>query len=246
MTMQTDIIIQARIGSSRLPGKTMLSLAWKEELWHVIERCKKVQNARNIIVATTNDPKDDIIERFCKKHNFLYYRWDENNVLKRYYETAKQYWSDVVVRITSDCPFIDPDIITSSIDIFHNSDNVQYISNCLERVFPRWLDCEVFSFLALKDAYENAIDMSDLEHVTPYIVRNSNIKAFVVDDEFQWDFRITLDQIEDYQLISYLYDTFYKYNEIINVKDVIIHLKQNQVIANINKWVEQKKYLTNF
>ncbi len=239
--MQTDIIIQARIGSSRLPGKTMLSLAWKEGLWHVVERCKKVQNINSIIVATTNELKDNIIERFCIKHNIQYYRGDEMNVLKRYYEAAKQYWSEAVVRITSDCPLIDPEIITWCIDMLQNSDGAQYVSNCFDRVFPRWLDCEVFTFSALEDAYKNAKDLSDLEHVTPYIRRNSRTKPFVVSHEFQWDFRVTLDQIEDYQLLSQIYDRFYRDGEIIDVKRVIEYLKANPEIANTNRSVEQKK-----
>lgn len=239
--MLTDIIIQARIGSSRLPGKTMLSLAWKEELWHVIERCKRVQNINAIIVATTNESKDDIIERFCIKHNIPYYRGDEANVLKRYYETAKRYWSEAVVRITSDCPLIDPEIITWCIDMLQTSEGVQYVSNCFDRIFPRWLDCEVFTFSALQDAYQNAKDLGDLEHVTPYIRRNSLTRPFVVNPEFHWDFRITLDQIEDYQILSYIYDRFYTQGEIIDVKDIIEYLKENPQIANINRSVEQKK-----
>ncbi len=239
--MQTDIIIQARIGSSRLPGKTMLSLAWKEELWHVVERCKQVKNIDNIIVATTNDSKDDIIERFCIKHKILYYRGDESNVLRRYYEVASKYWTDRIVRITSDCPLIDPEIISWCILLHDSNNHVEYVSNCFNRVFPRWLDCEVFTFSSLGEAYKNASESIDLEHVTPFIRRNFKTKEFVVDKKFHWDFRITLDQIEDYQLLSFIYDKFYVKDEIIDVKDVIAYLAINPTITNINRNVEQKK-----
>jgi len=239
--MQTDIIIQARIWSSRLPGKTMLSLAGKEVLWHVVERCKHVKNADNIIVATTTESQDDIIERFCIKHNIKYFRWDEKNVLKRYYDTAKKFGSDNIVRITSDCPFIDPDVISEHITEFNKSVWIDYISNCLYRHFPRWLDCELFTFEALKSANENATEDFEKEHVTQYIIKNMRIESFVVNKKYEWNFRLTLDQIQDYELICYVYDNFYKEGEIIDTSRVITFLKNNREVAEINWKVEQKK-----
>lgn len=239
--MQTDIIIQARIWSSRLPWKTMLSLAGKEVLWHVVERCKYVKNADNIIVATTTESQDDIIERFCIKHSVKYFRWDEKNVLKRYYDTAKKFSSDNIVRITSDCPLIDPQMIYSHIEQFEQTEWVEYISNCLHRTFPRWLDCEVFSFDVLEQAYNTAKKDFEKEHVTQYIMKNMNTQKFIVDAKYESDVRITLDQIEDYQLISCLYDKFYTDWAILDTRDMIDFLKKNKEIAQINKEVEQKK-----
>ena len=238
--MKTDIIIQARIGSTRLPWKVMLSLAWKPALWHDIERCKKCENVEDIIIATTTNSEDNIIERLCIKNNVKYYRWSSNNVLKRYYETAKKYKSDNIVRVTSDCPLIEPEIIDELIKNFDYK-NFDYKSNCLDRVFPRWLDCEIFTFASLENANNLALENFEKEHVTPYIMKNWKTDNFLVNKKFYSDARLTLDTLKDYELINYLYDNFYENWKIIGVEDIIKYLNKNEKVKNINVSVKQKE-----
>lgn len=238
--MKTDIIIQARMWSSRLPWKVMLSLAWKPVLWHDIERCRKCKNINDIIIATTTNSEDDIIERWCINNDIKCYRWSNDNVLNRYYETAKKYNSDNIIRITSDCPFIDYEIID---DIAHKFDykKFDYMSNCQDRVFPRWLDCEIFTFKSLKKANENANEEFEKEHVTPYIIKNFKKDLYKVNNKYYSDARLTLDELKDYELINYLYDKFYKNeNEIIDTIKVIDYLEKNLDIKNKNLAIKQK------
>jgi len=237
--MNTDIIIQARMWSTRLPWKIMLSLAWKPALWHVIERVKKVPNINNIIIATTTNKEDDIIERWCIKNNIKYYRWSSENVLNRYYTTAKKFNSQNIIRITSDCPLIEPKIIEKLITNF-DSNAYDYSTICLNRTFPRWFDCEIFTFNALKKANENALTKEEKEHVTPYIIKNLKIFKDNVDKKYYSDARLTLDKLEDYQLISYIYDNFYQTDKIINNLEVLKYLENNQNIKNINVNIKQK------
>lgn len=231
------IIIQARMGSTRLPGKVLKKLAGKEILWHVVKRCQKAKQVQQVIVATSTSAGDDIIYNFCKKQGFQVYRGSLNNVLKRYYKAAEHYKLDVIVRITSDCPLIDPGIIDSTTRLYLKS-KCNYASNILNRNFPRGLDCEVFSFAALENANKKATYLEEKEHVTPYIINHNKKIAYPVGKEYMGKFRLTVDEINDYKLLKHIYDKFYKKNSIIDVKKVISYLKKNPRIANINQNVK--------
>lgn len=235
--MNIGIIIQARMGSTRLPGKVLMKLAGKEILWHVVKRCQRVKQARQVIVATSTAPSDDRLYKFCKKQKFQVYRGSLNNVLNRYYQVAKYYKLDVIVRITSDCPLIDSGIIDNTIKSYLKGKG-DYASNILNRNFPRGLDCEVFSFAALENASRKAVCREEKEHVTPYILNHNKKIAYQVGREYNGKFRLTVDEISDYKLLKHIYHKFYKKNNIIDVKKVISYLKKNPEIANINKNVK--------
>lgn len=237
--MKTDIIIQARMWSSRLPWKVMLSLAWKPVLWHDIQRCKKCNNIDDIIISTTTNKEDNIIERWCKKNNVKYHRGSSSNVLNRYYETAKKYNSDNIIRITSDCPLTEPDIIDDIINKF-DYNKFDYKSNCQERVFPRWFDCEIFTFKSLEQANNNAKDDFEKEHVTPYIIKNCKTDTYIVDKKYHSDARLTLDELKDYELLNYIYDTFYEEDKIIDNNKLLKYLEENISIKNMNLDIKQK------
>jgi len=237
--MEVGIIIQARMGSTRLPGKVLKKLAGKEVLWHVVERCRRSTIAQKVIVAISTDISDDLIYNYCNANGIDVFRGDLNNVLLRYYECAKYYNLDVIVRVTSDCPLIDPYIIDECVKLFKDN-HKDYVSNCLERIFPRGLDCEVFSFSALEDAAKNTQIDEEREHVTPYIIKNYNTLAYMVESAYQGNYRLTLDVDKDYDLLSLIYDKFYHQDEIIDVKKVIVFLVDNPEIANINLNIEQK------
>jgi len=240
------IIIQARMGSSRLPGKIMLNLAGKPILWHVVTRCEHSKFADKVIVATTTRKEDDVIEEFCQKNNILCFRGDSENVLSRYYEAAKKYGADIIVRVTSDCPLVDPQIIDLCIDSLVKN-KYDYISNANpgKRMFPRGLDVEVFSFEALEKTHKLAAEDYQKEHVTPFIWENKN-KNFVVGPvitappPYQGNFRLTVDYPKDLELIKKIYKKFHRPGKIINTMWVVAFLHKNPKIAAINSHLKQK------
>jgi spore coat polysaccharide biosynthesis protein SpsF len=239
--MKTGIIIQARMGSTRLPNKVLKKLAGKEVLWHVVERCQKSRMADAVIVATSTDVKDDVIYQFCLERGIEFFRGSENNVLDRFYQCAKKFNLDVIVRVTADCPLVDPFIIDQAIKLFlEKKEECDYVSNIFNRVFPRGLDCEVFSFSALEEAVKEAESGPELENVTPYIIKNKRTLLYQVEDPYCGDFRLTLDVQEDFDVLNQIYDKFYKEGSIIDAKKAIKFLKDNPEVARINSAIEQK------
>lgn len=239
-------IIQARLGSTRLPGKVLKELSGKSVLEHVIYRVSKSNLIDQIIVATTTNKEDDKIVDECFKIGVNYYRGDENNVLSRYYETAFDKGYETIIRITSDCPLIDPKIIDNMIRYFNNENEkyqLDYLSNSLKETFPRGFDVEIFTFNSLKKAYENATLEYEKEHVTPYIYLNQDkftIKNYYNSNKYQ-NYRLTLDTYEDYLVIKNIYDNIYKEDSMFFYEDIISYLNQYPEIANINQHIKQKK-----
>ncbi|CEH34930.1 cytidylyltransferase domain-containing protein [Romboutsia lituseburensis] len=239
-------IIQARLGSTRLPGKVLKKLSGKSVLEHVIYRVSKSNLIDQIIVATTTNKEDDKIVDECLKIGVNYYRGDENNVLSRYYETAFDKGYETIIRITSDCPLIDPKIIDNMIIDFNNENEkyqLDYLSNSLKETFPRGFDVEIFTFNSLKEAYENATLEYEKEHVTPYIYLNQDkftIKNYYNSNKYQ-NYRLTLDTYEDYLVIKNIYDNIYKEDSMFFYEDIISYLNQYPEIANINQHIKQKK-----
>lgn len=168
-------IIQARMGSTRLPKKVMLNILEKPILWHVINRVSKASLIDKLIVATTTNNEDDAIVEFCKNNGILFFRGSENDVLDRYYQCAKEYNITDIARITADCPLHDPNVIDMIIKEYMGND-YDYVSNSIEYTFPDGLDVEIFSFDALKIAWENAKLVSEREHVTPYMRKCKEFK----------------------------------------------------------------------
>ncbi|RYD06306.1 hypothetical protein N752_05280 [Desulforamulus aquiferis] len=166
--MKTVIIVQARMTSTRLPGKVLKTVLGKALLEYQIERLKMVQLAEQIIIATTINSTDQPIIDLCQRLSVPYYRGSEDDVLARYYEAATLYGADAIVRVTSDCPLIDPTVIDEVID-YYISNECDYVSNTMDRTYPRGMDTEVFSYKVLKEAFKNAVELPEREHVTPFI-----------------------------------------------------------------------------
>ena len=175
--MKIGAIIQARMGSTRLPGKVMMTLKNKTVLEHVIERVRQSNWIDEIIIATTTDKKDNDIEKEALKCGVKVFRGSEDDVLSRYYYAAKEYGLDIIVRITSDCPLIDSKVLDEVIQ-FYVDKNYDVVSNAgadlSKRTYPRGLDTEVFSFKVLENAFTNAKEPYQREHVTPYIYEKSD------------------------------------------------------------------------
>jgi len=242
MNKKIGIIIQARMGSTRLPNKIMLDLAGKPVLWHVVERCKKA-NVDEVIVATSINKENDIIEKFCKENDYLCFRGNEDDVLKRYYECAKKFDLNTIIRVTGDCPLISPEIINCAIKKFKEK-KVDYMSNVAKRSFPRGLDVEVFSFNTLKKANNLAKDKFYREHVTAFIYNNP--KIFKINDLIaegilkRSDIRICIDTKKDLNLLTKIY-TFLYTGKIIPIEEVIKFLDKNSKLIKMNLESEKEQ-----
>ncbi len=166
--MNIVAIIQARMASTRLPGKILADLAGQPLLYRVVGRAQQAVRLDRVAVATTNRPADAAVAQLCEARGFLCFRGSEQDVLDRYYQAARQFGADVVVRLTADCPLLDPAIIDETIRAFQEG-AYDYVSNTLTPTYPDGLDTEVFSRAALEKAWHEAQLPSEREHVTPYI-----------------------------------------------------------------------------
>lgn len=243
--MNVVCIIQTRIGSTRLPGKVLKKICNKTVLEHDIDRLKRVKNIDKIVIATTILEKDNLIVEEADRLGIAYYRGSEEDVLSRYYYAAKENKADIVVRVTSDCPLIDSAITGQIIQYYlDNREKYDYVSNTIDRTYPRGLDTEVFSFKALEKAFNEATSQRDREHVTPYIWDNPNLfKILQYRGEVDYsDLRWTLDTTEDFELINRIYTSLYpqKCNEFA-MKDIIELYEKYPELHNINNTIEQKK-----
>ena len=203
-------IVQARTASTRLPNKVLMQIEDKPLLWHVVHRLKKAKHIQNIVIATTTNDEDDAICAICDDWNVKCFRGSEDDVLDRYYQAAKKFGVETVVRITADCPLIDFRVVDEVIEFFQ-SDDYDYVSNVLAPRYPDGMDTEVFRFSALERAWQEAKLKSDREHVTPYILNNSSFKGkkLFTTDNYGFDsdfshFRLTVDEIEDFEVIKFL------------------------------------------
>ncbi len=242
--MKIGAIIQARMGSTRLQGKVMKNLQGKTVLEHVIERVKQSKLIDEIIIATTTNGRDTVIEDEALRCGVKVFRGSEEDVLSRYYYAAKEYDLDVIVRITSDCPLIDPKIVDEIIEIYkeNNFDIVTNAGNDLaNRTFPRGLDAEAFSFNFLEKAHNNATEKYQREHVTPYIYETSNNIYYYKNQTDYSKYRWTLDTEEDFELIKEIYNNLYQGSHDFYLNDIIKLLEKMPELYEINAHIEQKK-----
>jgi len=238
-------IIQTRIGSTRLPGKVLMKVQDKTVVEHVVNRIRKIKNIDDIVLATTTLERDDLVVNEANRLGVKYYRGSEADVLSRYYYSAKAFNADVVVRVTSDCPLIDSGISKNIVDFYlSNIREYDYVSNTIERTYPRGLDTEVFSFQALERAFNEAYSERDREHVTPYIWDNPQIfKLYHYKNEEDYSMlRWTLDTKEDLQLINEIYNFMYREKKYeFDMRDIINLYDSHKELKDINKNIEQKK-----
>jgi len=244
MTKNIVCIIQARVGSTRLPNKIFLEIEGKAVLGWDIERIEQSNLINKIVVASPDSPENDIIKNYVEKNypQVGIYRGSENDVLDRYHAAAKKYKADVVIRITSDCPLIDAGVVDKVIQVFFDS-NVDYASNVLgERNFPRGFDTEVFSFANLEKIWKEAKEKEDREHVTLYLRKHPELftTSGVSNDKDYSFYRLTLDEQDDYELIKIIYQKLLPQNNFFSLKEIIKLLEDNPELKKINEHVEQK------
>lgn len=236
--MNVVVVTQARTGSTRLPNKIFKEVNNESLLQIHINRIRQASKISEIIVATTTNKSDDIIESFAKNNDISFFRGSEDDVLDRFYQAVKNRKPDYIVRLTSDCPLIDGNLIDEIVNKALK-ERVDYCSNTLVESFPDGQDIEVFTFKALETAWKEALLLSEREHVTPYIKNNSNFydkdkfKAINVlsgNDDYE-KVRMTVDEDNDFRVISKLIQSL---GVVANWEDYAKEYLTNEDIHNLN------------
>ena len=210
--IKIDLMIQARLGSTRLPGKALLPLGQDTTLGVMIERVKRVKRARQIVLLTTRLPEDEALVELAKERGIQTYQGATDDLLGRFYQAALSYGTDVIVRLTGDCPFMDPAIIDEMLYLYtSNWPRIDFLTNCFQRTYARGLDIEILSMAVLKRLHDQCHESYYREHVVPYLEEHPEEFAVVeypnaTDDS---GYRLTLDTTEDYQTITNIYNFIY-------------------------------------
>jgi len=233
-------IIQARMGSSRLPGKVLMNSGnGMPLLYYVINQLRHCSKVKNLVIATTTNQEDDEIEKFADNNSVNVFRGSEKDVLDRYFQCAKKYSFSTIVRITSDCPLIDPQIVDKVIERFF-SGNYDYATNTLIRTFPIGTDVEVFSFSVLETAWKNAQLPSEREHVTPHLRNKGNFKTINVENDTNIsNLRLTVDRIEDFELIKEILNNIS--TNPIHLEDILELFSRKPELIEINKYINHNE-----
>ena len=236
--MTIGCIIQARMGSTRLPGKVLLDVTkGKPVLYYVINQLKHCKSIEKIIVATTTLQEDDKIVQFCIDNKVSYFRGDSKNVLERHYRCAEKFSFSKIIRMPSDKPLLDPEVVDKVVEVF-NSNSYDYVTNFLPSTYPGGTEVEVLSLDSLKKSWEKAILPSEKEHVTNYIYNHrDDFRIFnVINSENLSNFRWAVDRIEDLRLVREIVSRIRK--SPILIKDILELFKNEPSLVEINKQVD--------
>jgi spore coat polysaccharide biosynthesis protein SpsF len=240
--MKVVAIIQSRMGSTRLPGKVMMDLSGKPVLVRCVNRVKRAHTLDEVVVATTNKPADDAIMHLSDNQGWPCFRGSEEDVLDRYYHAAKTYEADVVVRITSDCPLIEPEIVDKVVKEFlERQPGVDYCCNVLpKRTYPRGLDTEVMHFNVLERIWREDQNPAWREHVTAYIHRNPELFRIhgVINNIDCSHMRWTVDESEDLSFFRRIYNHFG--SDRFSWQEVLVLLEKHMEWSMINSHIQQK------
>ncbi|TGM95402.1 cytidylyltransferase domain-containing protein [Leptospira yasudae] len=236
--------IEARMGSSRLPGKVLLPLAGVPSLKRMWDRIKKSKYIDEIVIATTENQEDRSIVEFAESYGIKYFCGSEQDVLKRVHDAAENFHGDVIVELTGDCPLIDYRHIDRVIELYFSGD-YEYASNIEERSFPDGFDVQVFSLNTLKRVASETDDPIDRVHVTYYILRNKHLFRTInwkAEGEMYWPtLGLTLDEKDDYFLIDKLFDLLLKVDENFSAEEIVNMMKRNPELIAINEHIKRKK-----
>lgn len=245
--MKVVAVIQARMGSTRLPGKVMLPLAGEHVINHVISRVATASNVDETVVATSTGKQDDIIERYASRGGATVFRGSESDVLARMFSAAHEADADIVVRITADCPLVAPEVIDATVKRLQQK-GIEYVSTDIELTFPRGIGAESFTFESFEIVEEMTGEPYEREHVTtayleqPERFSTENIASDDVYNADRYrdrtDLRLTLDEADDYELIRRLYNEL-EWSETLSVRNAIDYIDNND-LAEINNHVHQK------
>jgi spore coat polysaccharide biosynthesis protein SpsF len=237
-------VIQARMGSSRLPGKVLEEIAGQPMLWHIVERVRRADCLSNVVIATSVLPGDEPIRRFCAEEQIPFFAGSEQDVLDRFYRASQRFGADPIFRITGDCPFVDPAVLENLSVLFFSGeyDHVGVAAGAgalfvREGRFPHGLDAECFSFSALERSWREATDVSDREHVTPFMwrvagrFRNGTLRSNKDYSDLRW----TVDYEEDLRVVRQIYEHLYPMNPEFGLNDILEYLKEHPTLMAINR-----------
>jgi len=232
--MKPIVIIQVRMGSTRLPGKVLKKLNGITVLESLLNQLNYSKLLNDKIIATTSNSEDDVIVNFCKSKEIKCFRGSQDDVLDRYYNCAKKFSINTIIRITSDCPLMDPQVIDDVID-FYLKNSYDYVNNFYKRTYPYGNDVEIFSIKVLEKVWEKATKPSEREHVTPYIYNNPDefSLGWIENKENLSEFHWTIDRKEDLIFVQNIFKKISK--RPILMKDIIDVIKNDPSLLEINK-----------
>ena len=229
-------IIQARMQSTRLPGKVLLPLAGKPILWHIFSRLTKSKLIDEVCISTSTNPTDDKIEKFAHEYGIKIFRGSEENLVKRHLDAGKKFNADVIVRVTGDCPLVDPKIVDKVIKVYQEDKKLDFASNSKTKTYPIGLDVEVFPVKTLEKIFSISEDSVFYEYfISNYIYENPSIfKSKGISLNKANLLRWTLDYPEDYTFFKKIFGELYLDNKIFHMDDVLNFLKEHMEISKIN------------
>jgi spore coat polysaccharide biosynthesis protein SpsF len=233
-------IVQARMGSTRLPGKVLRQIGTKTMLARVVQRMQRASTLDEVVVATTTQADDEAIVAECGRLGVPVFRGDEQDVLDRYWQTARAHQAQAVVRITSDCPLIEPEVIDRVVEAFLHA-APDYASNTLERSYPRGLDTEVVALSALERAWREATKSYQRVHVTPYLYQHPELFKLlsVTNDVDRSNYRWTVDTLEDLAFVQEVYERLGD-DGTMGWTEVLDLLAREPALVELNRQVQQK------
>jgi spore coat polysaccharide biosynthesis protein SpsF len=245
-------IVQARMGSTRLPGKILKSIQGMPMLWHIVSRLKSVDEIDEVVIATSDLPSDDQVYEMAKNYGIACFRGSETDVLNRFYSAAKMMDAQYVIRITGDCPLVDPLTISKLIQLYFN-DQFDFCGvACGAGVakekninrFPDGLDAEIFSFKILSEVNNKANTILQREHVTPFIWQNNKSykQGSLYSDVDYSDLRLTVDNKEDFDFVNWIYDMLYPNNSHFDLQDILELLENNPDVMTNKHLIGQEGY----
>jgi spore coat polysaccharide biosynthesis protein SpsF len=233
-------IIQARMSSTRLPGKVLKPVLGRPLLAHMLERVSRAHTLHKIAVATTVSSVDTEIVSACEQSGFVCFRGSEDDVLDRYYQTAREFGAEVIVRLTSDCPLMDPVVVDHVVSIFLDG-QYDYVSNTapLPSTWPDGMDVEVFPFPALERAWREAVKPSDREHVTFYLWNNPDkFHVYRVEHDPDWsEYRLTVDYPQDLELVNAVFEALYPSNPAFTLEEIVAFLEAKPRVKKLNQGI---------
>ena len=235
-------ILQARYSSTRLPGKVMMPILGKPMLELQLERLLRCNKIDKLVVATSDQDADQHIVDLCIKLNVAVYQGSLDDVLDRFYQAAISHFPSHVVRLTGDCPLADPEIIDEIID-FHVKGNFDYSSNAIQPTFPDGLDVEVMRFSCLEEAWCESFLPSEREHVTPFVNRNPErykVSHFLREEDLS-ALRWTVDEPEDFEFVTCIYEALYPNNPYFSTDDVLKYLGSHSELLEINRGIKRNE-----
>lgn len=235
------IVVQARMSSSRLPKKVLLPILGESLLYRMIERLQQIKHKATIVIATSEDQQDDVIETFCQTKNITCFRGSLNNLLDRHYQVGKLTNADIIIKIPSDCPLIDPRIVDKVLDFYvENEGKYDFVSNLHPATYPDGNDVEIMTSEALSKAWQEAVRPLELEHTTPYFWENpdkfrlANV-VWETNLDYSMSHRFTIDYHEDYLFIKRVFEELYPQNPRFSLDDILTLLQEKPEIYEINQ-----------